>query len=71
MNPAKEPSERARNGHLGVAFPPGRKPEVEAVAKAMGLTVSAWVRMLVLRELDAISFEKAKREKILQEQDAV
>ena len=65
MNPKKEPGRACRNGAIGVAFPPDRLAEVKAAADAKGLTVSAWARMLILNELDAVHYQQEKRNKIL------
>lgn len=61
MNPKKEDRHRIRDCQIGVGFPRGRLAEVREVADANGLTVSAWVRMVIMQRLDAIKAEKVDK----------
>lgn len=62
MNERKDDGERLRDRRIVVPFPPNRADELKRVSEERYLSMSAFCRMLILRELDRIEKSKAKRQ---------
>lgn len=62
MSERKDDDLRMRDRRIVVPFPPNRAEELKRVADERYLSMSAFCRMLILRELDRMERDRLKRQ---------
>ena len=62
MSERKDDSVRLRDRRIVVPFPPNRADELKRVADERYLSMSAFCRMLILRELDRMERDRMKKQ---------